>query len=337
MRRRICTSTTVPPPPPSSHLRSTDTIPAPPFNSSNNPYTTTTPDPYLDYPYDCCGPNDRWTYPCRGYTSLLNTPAGLPTATWPAGSTQTWNISGIGNHYGGSCQVSFSTDGGKTFRVATSYEGNCPHRNDGLGPAGQDFDMVVPKDMPLGTAVFAWVWYNREQEFNTNCAAVNITAAGGDSSSVVPAPAASAASASPVVSAPSALYTTVNNCTCTCDSPVEIQSCNCSCPADNPIDRRAAVGAALGSGIPHEHSHNKRTPTSASSFVAFSDRPEMLVADDGNGCLTPKTTAEVKYPEPGPDVVLGDGVYPLQLPNGACARPGPQAYDGAGGDDGHAR
>lgn len=83
-----------------------------PFNSTHNPHRTSPLDPYLQYPYNCCGPNDRWTYPCRGYLSLLGTPEGAPTATWEAGSTQTWNLTGIGNHYGGSCQVGFSEDGG---------------------------------------------------------------------------------------------------------------------------------------------------------------------------------------------------------------------------------
>ncbi len=104
-----------------------------PFNSSNNPHLgDCNADPYLQIPsvpkppypstaatiltpllaYHCCGPNDRWTYPCRGYMSLLGTPQGAPTATWQAGSTQTWSIGGIGNHYGGSCQVGFSVDKG---------------------------------------------------------------------------------------------------------------------------------------------------------------------------------------------------------------------------------
>ncbi len=102
-----------------------------PFNSSNNPHLgDCNADPYLQYrqytshnrnqppyadpflAYDCCGPNDRWMYPCRGYMSLLGTPQGAPTATWQAGTTQTWSIGGIGNHYGGSCQVGFSVDKG---------------------------------------------------------------------------------------------------------------------------------------------------------------------------------------------------------------------------------
>lgn len=149
----------------------------PAFNASNNPHRTTPADPYLQYPYACCGPGARWAYPCRGYLSLLSTPDGAPTARWQAGTLQNFSISGIGNHYGGSCQVGFSVDGGETFRVATSYEGNCPHRNNGDGPAGQDFAFTVPADLEPGVKVFAWTYFNREQEFSMNCAAVNITAA----------------------------------------------------------------------------------------------------------------------------------------------------------------
>lgn len=64
----------------------------------------------------------------------------------------------------------------------------------------------------------------------------------------------------------------------------------------------------------------------------------MFVADDGNDCLTPHTTAELKYPDPGPEVVLGDGVYPLELPTGACSQTemlAKQGYNGASGNDGH--
>ena len=54
--------------------------------------------------------------------------------------------------------------------------------------------------------------------------------------------------------------------------------------------------------------------------MAFHDRPLMFVADDGNDCLTPHTTAELRYPEPGPDIVIGDGAYPLELPTGQCGQ-----------------
>lgn len=68
----------------------------PPFNASNNPHTTGPSDPYLQFPYNCCGPNARWEYPCRGYLSLLGTPAGAPVASWAAGSKQNFNLTGIG-------------------------------------------------------------------------------------------------------------------------------------------------------------------------------------------------------------------------------------------------
>ena len=58
----------------------------------------------------------------------------------------------------------------------------------------------------------------------------------------------------------------------------------------------------------------------AAPGVPYNQRPGPLVADipdPDNGCWTVKTTAEVKYPNPGPDVVLGDGVYPLALPTPA--------------------
>jgi hypothetical protein len=61
------------------------------------------------------------------------------------------------------------------------------------------------------------------------------------------------------------------------------------------------------------------TPSTRHS-VALLDRPEMFVADVGNGCLTPKNDAELKFPQPGV-VVKGDGVYPLRLPMGNCSRP----------------
>lgn len=189
------------------------------------------------------------------------------------------NISGIGNHFGGSCQVGFSVDNGETFRVATSYEGNCPHRNNGNGPEGQDFEFKVPSDIESGVHIFAWIWYNREQEFNMNCAAVNIE---------------------PAASSHYAVSSTQEH-------------------------RRLIF-------------RTKTIRDEDSSFVAFNDRPLMFVADDGNECLTPHTTAELKYPHPGPDIVQGDGAYPLELPSGQCAPSQmllKQGYNGADGNDGH--
>ena len=149
-----------------AHMRLSD---PPPLRAPNNPHTNSPPasDADLIYPYGCCGRSIA--PPCRGFLPLLSTSEGEPVATWVAGSTQTFNLSGPpplgGNHYGGSCQTGFSVDGGESWIVATSFEGNCPHRHGGMMADGQGFEVRVPGDMPIGTAVFAWTWNNREQEF----------------------------------------------------------------------------------------------------------------------------------------------------------------------------
>lgn len=288
-----------------------------PFNASNNPHRTTAADPFLQYPYDCCGPGARWQYPCRGYHSLLGTLDGQPTATWEPGSQQNWSMTGIGNHYGGSCQVGFSVDGGETFRVSTSYEGNCPHRDAGNGPEGQGFTFTVPHDLPAGVQLFAWTWFNREQEFNMNCAAVNITATtnpstnqGGPGGYEQPTTIVDASDSTSITSSSSQspTYKTANGLTCTCKDPHNISTCDCACSDDSTANHRRDNAG----------SNSKADAASSPGQLPFSSRPTMLVADDGNGCVTPKTDAELKFPESGPDVVTGDGVYPLRLPEGDC-------------------
>lgn len=279
-----------------------------PFNAFNNPHRTTPKDPYLQYPYDCCGPGARWKCPWRGYHSLSGTPDGQPTS----GSQQNWSTTGIGNHYGGSCQVGFSVDGGETFRVSTSYEGNCPHRDAGNGPEGQDFTFTVPHDLPTGFQLFAWTWFNREQEFNMNCAAVNITATSGPStnqggpggyeqpSTIVDTSDSTSSTSSPP---PSPTYKTANGLSCTCANSHNISTCDCACSGDLTAKRRRDNAGsnpnAYAAGSPRQ--------------VPFSSRPTMLVADDGNGCVTPKADAELKFLEPGPDVVTGDVVYSASI------------------------
>ncbi|EME45691.1 hypothetical protein DOTSEDRAFT_79599 [Dothistroma septosporum NZE10] len=251
------------------------------FNASNNPHRKTAADPYLEFPYDKAGPNARWMYPCRGYEKLIGTPEGAPIATWEAGTQQNWNISGIGNHFGGSCQVGFSTDGGKNFHVATSYMGNCPHRNNGNGPDGQNFEFMVPGDIQEGVQLFSWVWHNREQELNMNCAAIEITR-----------PTTQQAAVSLTAGSPTTLTI---------------------------VTTQAAIVPSATDAQIQPSSYGSKDRDFAEG-VAFYTRPLMFVADDGNDCLTPHTTAELRYPEPGPDVVLGDGAYPLELPIGKCGQ-----------------
>ncbi|RPA97218.1 hypothetical protein L873DRAFT_1791100 [Choiromyces venosus 120613-1] len=53
--------------------------------------------------------------------------------------------------------------------------------------------------------------------------------------------------------------------------------------------------------------------------------PALFVADIGNGCKSPGVV-ELKYPDPGDQVELGDGEYVLALPSGNCggnAKSGP--------------
>jgi hypothetical protein len=285
----------------------------PPFGAENNPHRTDPADPRLTYNYNCCG--RKTEFPCQGYLKLLGTPQGKAVAAWDAGSKQMFNLSGTGNHYGGSCQVGFSVDKGKTFQVVKSYEGNCPHRNGGMQAAGQGFDFTVPADMPTGDAVFAWTWVNREAEFYMNCAAVTIT--GGSRAGAGPKP-AEAEEKNATVPIPSqttkpASYVT-NGCTCTCDKP--------KLPARALLKHKRQGGVPVKYGEPKQDTPNKSVKPAApvkpstGSTMPYSSRPGMLFSDIGNGCASPKSSAELKYPNPGPDVQQGDGAYPLALPTG---------------------
>lgn len=157
-----------------------------------NPLTTQV-DNELNFPIGCCDSDGKPTLPslgdCRGHLHLLDTEEGRPQVTWVPGEDAYFQLSDhmytIGTpgstHYGGSCQVGFSVDKGRSWKVAASYHGNCPHRQE-LDP--QTFHFKVPLNMPSGPAVFAWIWLNREHESFMNCAAVQISSR--SSSSIMP-------------------------------------------------------------------------------------------------------------------------------------------------------
>lgn len=151
----------------------------PPLNSKYNPHT----DPSsIDYSMTSPLAQDGSDYPCKGYHALLGTPAGRPAASLEAGSRAAITVSGGATHGGGSCQVSLSTDGARTFAVLKSVIGGCP-----AATHGDAIDFVVPLDVPAGEAVLAWSWHNRigNREMYMNCAAVTLTrgAGGGGGSS----------------------------------------------------------------------------------------------------------------------------------------------------------
>ncbi|KAG9247132.1 hypothetical protein BJ878DRAFT_219858 [Calycina marina] len=130
-------------------------------SSGNADYSMTSP---------LTGPSQ---FPCKGYQSDLGTAAGGSTATFAAGSTNNFTITGGADHDGGSCQAALSYDGGESFTVIHSYIGNCP------GAGTTSYDFTVPSDAASGAALFAWTWYNKvgNREIYQNCASITISGA----------------------------------------------------------------------------------------------------------------------------------------------------------------
>lgn len=134
-----------------------------PLGSQFNP-NTVSPDFNLKSPLDPSGS----TFPCGGKLNLLGTPAGKSVVTYAPGSSSQVTILGDAAHNGGSCQISLSVDGGKTWKVIQSVMGNCP--------LNKVIPFTVPSDAPSGDAVLAWSWSNNtgNREYYMNCAAVTI-------------------------------------------------------------------------------------------------------------------------------------------------------------------
>lgn len=119
----------------------------------------------IDYsmtsPLEASGSN----YPCKGYQTDANLHS---VATYTAGQQYSMELEGSATHNGGSCQLSLSYDGGKTFRVIKSMIGGCP--------LTKSYDFTIPSYAPNGTALFGWTWNNESgnREFYMNCAVVDI-------------------------------------------------------------------------------------------------------------------------------------------------------------------
>jgi len=130
----------------SAHMQMSD---PPPFRSKFNKLATTVDDS-MTSPLSASGSD----FPCKGYQKDLGTPAGGSVATYAPGSSQKITIVGGATHGGGSCQISLSYDGAKTFTVIHSIVGKCPMSD------GEQFAYKIPADAKSGEAVLAWTWIN---------------------------------------------------------------------------------------------------------------------------------------------------------------------------------
>ena len=90
-------------------------------------------------------------------------------------------------HSGGSCQVALLYDGGTSFHVVKSFEGNCPRvRTPGAltnhYDRNQDYSFTIPADSPAGDRVIlAWTWFNASgnREMYMSCCPIAIIGDGG--------------------------------------------------------------------------------------------------------------------------------------------------------------
>jgi hypothetical protein len=127
----------------------------------------------IDYSNTSPLATDGSNFPCKGYHKLLGTPAGAAVAHWKPGSTQSITIAGQAWHNGGSCQISLSLDGGKSFTVIHSYIGNCPS-----GPGDRSMSFRIPSDAPSSDSVLlSWSWFNNlgNREFYHQCAPITMS------------------------------------------------------------------------------------------------------------------------------------------------------------------
>lgn len=334
----------------------------PPLKADNNPNTLDA-DPYLHYPYGCCG--RKVPGRCNGHLDALKTDEGKPVVTWAPGQKVNFTLTGHkaetkvdnvvgGTHYGGSCQVGFSVDGGKTFKTAATWQGNCPLRDGTIDPSTQLFDFTVPADIPTGERqIFIWNWVNREKEKFETCASVTIAGGSGGNTekppesapapsspaqtpSNVPAPSytpapppSSSRNGRPTTSqaSPPAAYTntggapqsqyTLEGCSCSCPSQTWSPACSCY-ECDSAATKRHLVERKVLRMHRRalEHAAKLNVPHRRAESVPWSQRPDMLLDIDfaGAACKSKGNPSELQFPDPGPDVIKGDGEYKLAPP-----------------------
>jgi hypothetical protein len=87
-------------------------------------------------------------------TTTSSTLSKPTVATYEAGGTYQMTLQGGAMHGSGSCQLSFSCDGGVNFKVVKSIMRNCP--------IAKEYSFTVPAELGgLGRTsyLFAWTWY----------------------------------------------------------------------------------------------------------------------------------------------------------------------------------
>lgn len=158
-------------------------------------------------------PGGRFPFPCTGLTGFASRTRLVP------GTTTTVNFTGAAPHGGGSCQFGinyhtnpaggpYSVDDPSHWKTIYTIIGGCPAVTAGnlehapfyrgLDPDGRpdavhcggaegvdcirQFEVPIPKGLPVGNATFAWVWYNRitAGEVYMTCSPIVVEAEDGD-------------------------------------------------------------------------------------------------------------------------------------------------------------
>lgn len=129
---------------------------------------------------------DGSDFPCKQRSGVYT--AEGASNSMALGSTQPLKFTGSATHGGGSCQISITYDEAPTknsvWKVIHSIEGGCPIQgvagNNGDNANAVDpstYSFTVPSNLPTGTAVLAWTWFNKvgNREMYMNCAPITIT------------------------------------------------------------------------------------------------------------------------------------------------------------------
>ncbi|KAL2265757.1 hypothetical protein VTJ83DRAFT_6857 [Remersonia thermophila] len=235
----------------------------PPFRSKFNPHATN-----IDYTNTAPLSESGSNFPCKLYHQDMGTPAGASVATFAPGQTYNFTVAGSASHGGGSCQVSLSYDGGKTFTVIESIIGGCP--------LASNYPFTIPADAPQGSAIWAWTWNNNigNREQYMNCASVTIGGGAAKRATRAPAKPRAAFSARPQIF----VANIGNGCRTIEGTDVEYPN-----PGPDAVVNPGKLGAPVGdcgsgAGAPVDN-----TPPAQSSSQVSEPAPTPTSDDNSNG------------------------------------------------------